>query len=605
MQAASALRASDVAHRPSDRSGPAIDGPAGVDDAAPSSVGLFRRSTIRVRLIVAFCFVAVLLMVLAGVGSWEIDSLNRAAEYSMRGQRLMGKWFAETQGNVIRTMVMSRTDDAGVREQLAPEMAAASQRITALQKEVESLLTTASSKALFEQVGARRKAYLEIRQRMLEKKKAGQGQEALAMLDNALVPAMNSYLGSIEALLDFYGGAAGGESAAGRARAQTAQMLVIGVCLLAIVVGFVFAWKITSGIVGPVRFAAKLARRVAGGDLTATVRTGGSDEIAQMLQALSDMMADLRTVVGEVSVGARTVTDSSTRLAAGHLDLSQRTEEQAATLEQTASSMEELTVTVNRNAENARHASQLAAGASEVARQGGAVVGDVVATMTEISESSRKIADIIGVIDGIAFQTNILALNAAVEAARAGEQGRGFAVVAAEVRSLAQRSAAAAGEIKALIGASAGKVEAGTRLVDAAGATMAQIVASVREVTDLVAQIAAASHEQSAGIQQVNTAVARMEQAVQQNAALVDEATAATEAMKGEASALLRSVGRFRLADAPAQAAPAQAGPAAGRSPGAIRVQQAAGTDAALHRLHSLALAATGKYAGQPGRKDS
>jgi methyl-accepting chemotaxis protein len=541
-----------------------------------SKVSLFRRSTIRVRLVLAFCFVAVLLLVLGAVSTWEIANLNRMAETSLRGQRLMGRWFAETQGNVIRTQVLLHTDDADVRQMLAPGMATASQRITVLQKEVEGLLVTSGSKALFEEIGARRKSYLEIRQRILDKQKAGQGEEAAAMLNTALVPVMNAYLVSIEALLDFYGGAVDGESAAGRATAASSQYLVLGVCTLAIALGIVFAWKVTSGIVGPVRFAAKLARRVAGGDLTTQVRTGGGDEIAQMLQALSDMTVNLHAVVAEVSVGARTVTDSSARLAAGHIDLSQRTEEQASTLEQTASSMEELTSTVSRNAENARHASRLAVGASEVARKGGAVVGEVVATMTDISEASRKIADIVGVIDSIAFQTNILALNAAVEAARAGEHGRGFAVVAAEVRNLALRSAAAAREIKDLIGSSAGKVEAGTRLVEAAGTTMAQIVASVGEVTDLVAQIASASLQQSAGIEQVNTAIASMEQAVQQNAALVEEATVATEAMKGEAGALLRTVSRFRLVATPP-----------------------------VRLLHSLALSGTSKYAGNAGQKES
>jgi methyl-accepting chemotaxis protein len=229
------------------------------------------------------------------------------------------------------------------------------------------------------------------------------------------------------------------------------------------------------------------------------------------------------------------------------VDLSQRTEEQACTLEETASSMEELTSTVMQNAESAKQANRLAHGASDVARKGGVVVGQVVSTMTAISDSSRKIADIIAVIDSIAFQTNILALNAAVEAARAGEQGRGFAVVAAEVRNLAQRSAAAAKEIKALISDSVDKVDAGTRLVDAAGKTMDEIVGSVKGVTDLIAEIAAASQEQSTGIEQVNMAVTQMEQVVQQNASLVEQATAATESMKEQAGALMQTVSRFKL----------------------------------------------------------
>jgi methyl-accepting chemotaxis protein len=274
----------------------------------------------------------------------------------------------------------------------------------------------------------------------------------------------------------------------------------------------------------------------------------------KLAEALDRMTNNLRKLVGEVVHGARTVADTSSQIAQGNLDLSQRTEEQASTLEETASSMEELTSTVAQNAENAKQASQLAVEASDVARRGGQAVGQVVSTMNGISASSRKIGDIIGVIDGIAFQTNILALNAAVEAARAGEQGRGFAVVASEVRSLAQRSAAAAKEIKTLIGESVSRVDAGTKLVDAAGKTMEEIVASVEKVSNLIAEIAAASKEQSAGIDQINTAVAQMEQVVQQNASLVEEASAATESMKEQAAMLLRAVSRFHVG---IQAAPA------------------------------------------------
>jgi methyl-accepting chemotaxis protein len=293
------------------------------------------------------------------------------------------------------------------------------------------------------------------------------------------------------------------------------------------------------------------------------------------------MKQNLRTLVGEVAAGARTVADTSAQIAQGNADLSQRTEEQASTLEETASSMEELTSTVTQNAENAREASQLAVGASEVARKGGQVVGQVVSTMTGISESSRRISDIIGVIDGIAFQTNILALNAAVEAARAGEQGRGFAVVAAEVRNLAQRSAQAAKEIKTLIGDSVGKVDAGTRLVDAAGKTMEEIVDSVNKVSNLVAEIAAASQEQSSGIGQVNTAVTQMDHVVQQNASLVEEAAAATESMKQQAAALLQKVARFKLGEEaalpePSPAAPRQPMPAMA-APEPIRVRAGKG----------------------------
>jgi methyl-accepting chemotaxis protein len=336
----------------------------------------------------------------------------------------------------------------------------------------------------------------------------------------------------------------------GAAAAQTASVLLAGILIVAVGAAVLAALLMSRAIVRPLSAAIRAAEQIAQGDLTAQVQVRGKDETGDLLRALAQMTDNLRQLVGEVAGGAHVVADTSAQIAQGNQDLSQRTEEQASTLEETASSMEELTSTVSLNAQNARQASQLANNASDVARKGGQVVGQVVSTMTGISESSRKISDIIGVIDGIAFQTNILALNAAVEAARAGEQGRGFAVVAAEVRSLAQRSASAAKEIKTLIGESVNKVDTGAKLVDAAGKTMDEIVSSVKKVSDLIAEIAAASEEQDSGIQQVNTAVTQMDQVVQQNASLVEEAAAATESMKSQAAALLRMVSRFNLGDA-------------------------------------------------------
>jgi methyl-accepting chemotaxis protein len=339
-----------------------------------------------------------------------------------------------------------------------------------------------------------------------------------------------------------------------RAAARAAQILVGGVCAVVVVVGFFLGYPLTVAIVKPIRIAARIAKRIAAGDLTVRVRTGGSDEAAQLMQALADMTVHLRTILGGVVQGAHAVSERSAEIVRGNQDLSQRTEEQASTLE-------EITATVAQNAENARQASRLAADASAVARRGGEAVDQVVNTMDEISDASRKITEIISVIDGIAFQTNILALNAAVEAARAGEQGRGFAVVAAEVRSLAQRSAAAAREIKTLIGESVQKVNAGSSMVDTAGHTMVEVVLSFEKVSALIAEIAQASQEQSAGIVQVNTAISQMERVVERNAALVDQATQATEAMNANAAALLEMASGFRLqAEATASVEPQQPG---------------------------------------------
>jgi methyl-accepting chemotaxis protein len=322
-------------------------------------------------------------------------------------------------------------------------------------------------------------------------------------------------------------------------------MLVLGA--LALALGTFVAWFITRSITRPIHDAVKVAQTVAAGDLTSQIEASGQDETGQLMQALKAMNDSLAKVVGEVRQGTDTIATASSQIAAGNQDLSSRTEEQASSLEETAASMEELTSTVKQNADNARQANQLAVSASNVAVRGGSVVAEVVDTMGAINASSRKIVDIIGVIDGIAFQTNILALNAAVEAARAGEQGRGFAVVAAEVRNLAQRSAAAAKEIKVLIDDSVEKVEAGGKQVSEAGKTMDEIVDSVKRVTDIMAEITAASQEQTSGIEQINQAITQMDQVTQQNAALVEEAAAAAASLQEQASGLSQVVSVFRL----------------------------------------------------------
>ncbi|MBZ2206239.1 HAMP domain-containing protein [Massilia sp. R798] len=362
---------------------------------------------------------------------------------------------------------------------------------------------------------------------------------------------------------------AGAEAAKASQRTQTLILILAGVAA-AISIGI--AVITTRGITGPLSYAVKVARRVAEGDLTSVIKVNSRDEMGQMLDALNHMNASLIKIVGDVRLGTESISSASGQIASGNLDLSSRTEQQAASLGQTSGAMRALTDTVQQNADNARQANQLAANASEVAVRGGKVVSSVVVTMGSITDSSKKIVDIISVIDGIAFQTNILALNAAVEAARAGEQGRGFAVVASEVRNLAQRSAAAAKEIKTLIGDSVGKVREGSMLVEQAGATMQEVVASVRQVTDIMAEITAASQEQSSGIAEVKQTILEMDETTQQNAALVEEAAAAAASMQDQAANLARVVGIFKVDSAPPKA-PIAAPVSTNRRPPALRKQ--------------------------------
>jgi methyl-accepting chemotaxis protein len=362
-------------------------------------------------------------------------------------------------------------------------------------------------------------------------------------MDRLYAPMQNQINALIQVQLDL----AKKEFNDSQAAYSTFRNISIAALTLGVMLSIFMGLWLIRAISGPLNEAVRLARSVAEGDLTQKIEVKSNDETGQLLQALKDMNDSLVRIVGEVRTGTDTIATASSQIASGNLDLSSRTEEQASSLEETASSMEELTGTVKQNADNARQANQLAATASDVAVKGGAVVSQVVDTMGSINESAKKIVDIIGVIDGIAFQTNILALNAAVEAARAGEQGRGFAVVASEVRSLAQRSAAAAKEIKTLIGDSVEKVDAGAKLVDQAGATMDEIVASVRRVTDIMGEITAASQEQTSGIEQINQAISQMDQATQQNASLVEEAAAAAESLQDQAGKLVEAVSIFKL----------------------------------------------------------
>ncbi|WP_343728428.1 methyl-accepting chemotaxis protein [Duganella sp.] len=418
-------------------------------------------------------------------------------------------------------------------------------------QKLKPLVTRAQGKDMLANIDAMRAETTVLMDRAIVLAQADKDAEATSLLLAQVRPAQDRWYAALDALTQFQNDNTAASVAEARAIYRRTRLQVGVFALSAVVLGALIAWLITRSIVRPVGAAVRVAQTVAAGDLTSQIEVTSRDETGQLLQALKDMNAGLVVMVGEVRGGTDLIASASQQIAVGAADLSARTEEQASSLEETASSMEQLTATVRQNADHARQANQLALAAAEVAVKGGSVVAEVVGTMGSINESARQIVDIISVIDGIAFQTNILALNAAVEAARAGEQGRGFAVVASEVRTLAQRSAAAARQIKALIDNSVQQADAGSRLVEQAGSTMREVVASIRQVTDMMEEITNASREQSAGIEQINQAVTEMDQVTQQNAALVEESAAASEAMKQQAGRLAQMVSVFKLSGMP------------------------------------------------------
>jgi methyl-accepting chemotaxis protein len=431
------------------------------------------------------------------------------------------------------------------------------QEISAHLDKLAAMIQSDEGKARLKGVVDAREVYRASQQGFLELVDAGKKQEASALLLSRVRENQRIYFDAVRELIKLQDARVFDSGRRAENTYRSTVNWLMGLAALALVLGAAVAVWITRSITGPLRQAVDVARTVATGDLSATIEVHSADETGQLLQALHDMNEALVGIVGEVRSGTDTIASASQQIATGNADLSSRTEQQASSLEETASSMEELTSTVKQNADNARQANQFAVSASEVAEKGGAVMSEVVDTMGAINESARKIVDIIAVIDGIAFQTNILALNAAVEAARAGEQGRGFAVVASEVRSLAQRSAAAAKEIKVLIDNSVEKADAGSRLVDQAGTTMRAVVDSIKRVTDIMGEISAASQEQTEGIGQVQLAISQMDQVTQQNAALVEEAAAASESLREQAAKLSQTVAVFRLDGAQGRGAPA------------------------------------------------
>jgi len=511
------------------------------------------------RLVIGSVLLCLLAGALAGIGYREIANLRvqlQAALEAIGNRAALREWQGSVSTNAARTVAILRSDDPRLAERLADEMQATTATVDSLQQRIESMSMSANARGSLQAVATARAEYLAARDQAL-KLKAERNPDAARVFDSQVSPAlanyelaMSTFIGdfSVRAVRDIT--LANDESE----RATTWLAACVGVFFA---LAAVLVWLMVRSITVPVRDAVRVAEALARGDLSQRIEARSEDEIGMLMRALATANQQLALLVRGIQESAATVHGGAQEISRGNGQLSARTESQASSLEETASSMEELTATVRQNADNAGQANRLVQGASTVAQRGGEVVGQVVSTMEQISQSSRRIAEITGIINGIAFQTNILALNAAVEAARAGDQGRGFAVVASEVRGLAQRSAEAAKEIKALIEEATAKVSAGSTLAAEAGKTMAEVVASVREVAGITGEISAASREQASGIQQVGQAITQMDEATQQNAALVEQVSAATASMQEQAERLAQAVAMFQVEQSPEVLAPA------------------------------------------------
>ena len=534
------------------------------------------------RLGIGFAVVLGLLVAVLLVGLYSMAQLS-ARTHDIVADKNVKMAAANTMSDNVRTITLAITSvvvaptEALVQAELA-KIGEARKKYGAAKETLQKKIATDKETALMAELDAALKAGAPLNNKVIELRNAGQTEEAIAALTQQAAPSLKRVLTALDSLVALEGELAAQAASDAEALSSSARTSMIILGSLAVLLGAFVAWIITRSITRPINAAVGVAETVASGDLSSHIVVDSSDETGRLLGALKAMNTSLLGVVAQVRHGTDAISTASSEIAAGNLDLSSRTEEQASSLEETASAMEELTSTVKQNADNARQANQLAKSASEVAVRGGSIVSQVVDTMGTINASSKKIVDIIGVIDGIAFQTNILALNAAVEAARAGEQGRGFAVVATEVRNLAQRSAGAAKEIKELIAASVANVDTGSRLVNEAGQTMGDIVDSIVRVTDIMGEITSATHEQTIGIEQINMAIAQMDEVTQQNAALVEEAAAASQSMQEQAGELAHVVGFFKTGNhvasvsklSPARAAapaPALARPAARPAP--------------------------------------
>jgi len=509
----------------------------------------FRIST---RLYGAFALLVALLLGLAGAAALQLSTLNSATMEIANDWLPSVRAVNEMDSQILRLrmaiMSHAQSTDVAAMDTIEKQIAADREKLAQMRAGYEKLISSAQERKTYQLFSEQRKSVLEVDDRVLALSRKEAKDQAHALLVGESQKLFEASMQTLDELVKINSDGADSAGTMSAATYSRAQATLLVIATLAIALAVVSALWLVRSITRPLTQAVELAEHVAGGDLSTAIHVASTDETGQLMAALDRMQRSLANTVSMVRQNSENVSTASSEIAQGNNDLSARTEQQASALEETAASMEELNSTVRQNADNSRQANQLARSASKVAVQGGEVVGQVVETMKGINDSSKKIADIIGVIDGIAFQTNILALNAAVEAARAGEQGRGFAVVATEVRNLAQRSAEAAKEIKTLIDDSVSRVSQGTTLVDQAGTTMAEVVSSIQRVTDLMGEISAASEEQSQGVAQVGEAVTQMDQVTQQNAALVEEMAAAAGSLNNQAAELVNAVAFFKLA---------------------------------------------------------
>jgi methyl-accepting chemotaxis protein len=514
-------------------------------------MNFIRNANIGARLALGFTVVLLLMGAMVALGLLRFTAIAHETDKILDKDWVKASAAANlntaTVANAQRTMELFMTTDLDKLLTIRERIRSNKQTVDEALATLERLITTDEGRDLLGKIKQARLSYVASFSQVDKLLQEGQREAATALMTTQTLALIEDLRGHVKAIVAYQDKLAAQSGDFIRRDIESARAMLLGVAIAVTLLAAGFAWWLTRSITGPIQEAVKIAETVAAGNLSSRIAVTRNDETGRLLRALKAMNESLVQVVGAVRRSSDSIVVGSRQIAVGNQDLSQRTEEQASSLQQTAASMEQLTSTVKTNADAAHAAAQLASGASEVAARGGDVVKRVVDTMTQITASSQRIRDIIGVIDGIAFQTNILALNAAVEAARAGEQGRGFAVVASEVRNLAQRSAAAAREIKELINDSVEKVQAGSRHVDDAGRTMEDIVAQVKRVQGLIAEIHAATAEQSNGIGQVGDAVIQLDQVTQSNAALVEESAAAAESLKNQAEALVKTVAVFHM----------------------------------------------------------